>query len=64
MNTTTGKYDQTDELEDLQLKVIYALEKTDPALAEKAEEEIHDMDTDSQRKAWLAIYGPLTDILA
>ena len=60
---TEKNYADSEELIDLQAKVLDALEAdghpqftaadTDPALKDRA--------TDSERRAWLAIYGPLTE---
>jgi hypothetical protein len=52
------------ELIDLQAKVLEALEDANhPSFAAADNDKaINDNATDSQRKAWLAVYGPLTDV--
>ncbi len=54
-----------DELLDLQCKVIQALEDANHPALEAAMDDngLNDGATSSQKKAWLAIYGPLTNVL-
>ncbi len=54
----------SDQLLDLMVEVLDALEGTPHHAAANADPALDDMATDSQRKAWLAIYGPLTDVRA
>ena len=58
-------FKRTDELEDLMVKVLTALEtSTHPSFAAaNADSAINDMAGDSAKLAWLAIYGPLTNVL-
>ena len=55
-------FDRTDELMELQVSVLNALEAAgDPSYASaNADSALNDSASDQQRKAWLAIYGPLT----
>lgn len=53
----------SDQLLDLMVEVLEALEGTSHHAAANADPALDDMATDSARKAWLAIYGPLTNVL-
>jgi hypothetical protein len=55
-----------DELLDLQVEVLEALEEANhPSFAAaNADPALRDDASDGQRKAWLAIYGPLTNVLS
>jgi hypothetical protein len=55
----------SDELIDFQSRVLDALEANEHPQAEAAYDDSATKDnaTSSQRKAWLAIYGPMTDVL-
>jgi hypothetical protein len=60
-----GRENLTDDvLIDLQCQVLNALESTGHPEFAKADRDpaLKDNATDSERKAWLAIYGPLTDV--
>ena len=64
--TTETKWtmEEDEALLDLQSKVLDALEaaKHPSFKAANTDKAIGDYATISQRKAWLAIYGPLTDV--
>jgi hypothetical protein len=55
--------DSLDDLDDLVVRVIEALAAANHSLAQQADDEFCDVENDSQKKAWLAVYGPLTDVL-
>ena len=57
--------DETDRLIALQSKVLDALEAAEHPQYEAAEEDraLRDAASLAERKAWLAIYGPLTNVL-
>ncbi len=52
----------SDQLFDLMVEVLDALEGAPHHAAAVTDPALDDMATDSQRKAWLAIYGPLTNV--
>ena len=56
---------ENDRLIDLQAKVLEALESTGHPEFQAADSDraLRDMASISERKAWLAIYGPLTSVL-